>query len=84
MTNNGQQPITFNFDLKNLKPKGISVEPSKVQKMAPGESVNFNIKFQSNKKTMNFGPLKYTTDILVKNGLKYQLVFKANLTTPDF
>ena len=33
---------------------------------------------------MHFGPFRIEANVEVKNGLNYQLVFKANLTIPDF
>ena len=33
---------------------------------------------------MNFGAIKTSTMVQVKGGLNYQLLFKANLTIPDF
>lgn len=84
MTNTGQLPVSFNFDVKSLKFNGLTIEPNKVQRLEAGESINFKVTFQSNKKTMQFGQTKTTTNLLVKNGLSYQVCFKSNLTIPDF
>ena len=84
VSNVGNLPVTYNFDFKQLKLYGISIEPTKVPKLLEGESAVYTVKFQSNKKTMHFGAFKYVTKVEVKNGLNYQIVFKANLTTPDF
>jgi Flagellar-associated PapD-like len=84
VANVGELPVLFAFDMKQLKLNGITIEPTKFPKLEKDESRVFTVKFQSNKKTMHFGPIKIMTNIEVKNGLNYQLVFKANLTTPDF
>ena len=84
LSNVGQLPVTYSFDVKHLKLNGITIEPGKIPKLLQADSQNFTIKFQSNKKTMHFGPIKIVTTVEVKNGLNYQLIFKANLTTPDF
>ena len=47
-------------------------------------SQNFVVNLQSSMKTMHFGPIKIISNVEVKNRLNYQLVFQANLTTPDF
>ena len=84
LSNVGKLPVTYSFDMKQLKLNGITIEPSKIPKLLQGDCPIFTVKFQSNKKTMHFGPIKIMTNIEVKNGLNYQLLFKANLTTPDF
>lgn len=84
LSNVGQLPVTYSFDMKQLKLNGITIEPTKIPKLLADESQVFVVKFQSNKKTMHFGPIKIVSNVEVKNGLNYQLVFKANLTTPDF
>jgi len=84
LTNTGQLPVTFSLDAKWLKLQGLTLEPSKVNRLPPGGSQVIKINFQSSKKTMNFGPMKIVTNLVVKGGLCYHLAFLANLTTPDF
>ena len=83
MTNVGQLPLTFAFDTKVLKSNGFNIEPSKVNRIPPGENVQFNITYTTNKKTMSFGQTRMVVPINIKTGLMYHLILSASLTSPD-
>jgi len=66
LSNVGQLPVSYSFDFKQLKLNGITIEPTKVPKLLQDESTVYTVKFQSNKKTMHFGPIKVVTTVEVK------------------
>jgi len=82
LTNTGKIPVTFNFDKRILGHAGISIEPDKVQKMAPNSSAYFNV-LLTTRKNSKFGKQKFNVPIDIKNGPKYTIEFCANVTIPE-
>lgn len=57
LTNCGKIPINFFFDKKILNSAGITIEPDKVQKMMPNQSVLFKAVLTT-RKNSRFGRLR--------------------------
>lgn len=81
-TNTGRLPINFGFDKKILGNYGINIEPDKVQKLAPNQSVLFNVVYAT-RKNAKFGKVKSIVPIDLKYGPSYSIEFVANLTIPE-
>jgi hypothetical protein len=81
-TNVGRLPINFSFDKKILGNYGISIEPDKVQKLAPNQSVLFNVVYAT-RKNAKFGKVKSLVPIDIKQGPSVAIEFVANLTIPE-
>jgi Abnormal spindle-like microcephaly-assoc'd, ASPM-SPD-2-Hydin len=81
-TNTGRLPINFAFDKKILANYGINIEPDKVQKLAPNQSVLFNVVYAT-RKNAKFGKVKSVVPIDLKYGPSYAIEFVANLTIPE-
>lgn len=81
-TNVGKLPLNFAFDKKILANYGITIEPDKVQKLAPNQSVLFNVVYAT-RKNAKFGKVKNIVPIDVKYGPSYAIEFVANLTIPE-
>jgi len=81
-TNTGKLAINFAFDKKILGNYGISIEPDKVQKLAPNQTVLFNVVYAT-RKNAKFGKVKSIVPIDLKYGPSYAIEFVANLTIPE-
>jgi hydrocephalus-inducing protein len=81
-TNVGKLAINFAFDKKILGNYGISIEPDKVQKLAPNQTVLFNVVYAT-RKNAKFGKVKSIVPIDLKYGPSYAIEFVANLTIPE-
>lgn len=81
-TNTGRLPINFSFDKKILANYGINIEPDKVAKLAPNQSVLFNVVYIT-RKNAKFGKVKSIVPIDFKCGPSYSIDFVANLTIPE-
>jgi len=82
LTNVGRLAVTFNFDKKLLTQAGITIEPDKVQKVAPNASALFNVVYTT-RKTAKFGKQRFAVPVDVKGGPSYLIEFGANLTIPE-
>ena len=79
--NTSVTPISFSFDQK-YKALGIWINPDKVPKLMPGDSIKIDVKFTA-RKTLKFGQNKMYAPIEVKNGPRYNVELIANLTIPE-
>lgn len=82
LTNCGKIPINFYFDKKILNNAGITIEPDKVQKMLPNQSMLFKA-VMTTRKNSRFGRFRQAVPIDIKNGPQYTVEFSANLTIPE-
>lgn len=82
LTNTGKIPINFNFDKKLLGQAGIAIDPDKVQKVGPNQSVFFTVAYTT-RKNSKYGRVRYQIPIDIKCGPTYTIDFVANLTIPE-
>lgn len=83
LTNCGKLPISFALDKKTLNNANITVEPDKVQKIQPNQSVLFKAVITSRKNQKQFGLQRFRIPVDIKNGPQYTVEFVANLTIPE-
>ena len=89
LTNVGKSQVTFNFEKKYYAASGhaeLTLDPDRVNKLAPGETKTFNVQFTSIKSGSSkavYGEIKIPVEIDIRGGPKYRIEFKANLTIPE-
>lgn len=80
--NTGALPADIVFDSKAYKSQGYTITPEKIMKMPPEGSASIVISYQA-KKNSRFGLQVTSVPLEVKNGPKYTLELRANVTIPE-
>lgn len=82
ITNTGALPADIVFDAKAFKSQGYTIQPEKLMKLPPESSNTITISYQA-KKNSKFGQQITHVPMEVKNGPKYLLELRANITIPE-
>ena len=82
VTNTGQLPADISFDEKAYKLAGFQITPPKVSKIPPDGQQTFTITYQA-KKNSKFGQQMTIVPMEIKNGPRYNLELRANITIPE-
>ena len=82
ISNTGQLPADLSFDTKAYKAAGFQITPEKITKLPPDQSAQIVISYQA-KKNSKFGQQMTVVPIEIKNGPKYNLELRANITIPE-
>ena len=80
--NTGTLPADIVFDTKAYKQQGYTITPEKIMKMPPEGAASIVISYQA-KKNSKFGLNVTNVPTEVKNGPKYLLELRANVTIPE-
>ena len=80
--NTGTLPADIVFDAKAYKQQAYTITPEKIMKLPPDGAASIVISYQA-KKNSKFGLNVTQVPLEVKNGPKYTLELRANVTIPE-